>query len=180
MPLAKTQTGREALHQRDRTLSPRERQILVIADGTRSQGQLVALLGQAAETPIARLLQMGFLQSLEQPKEMATRDQAAQVRQASPSPEPPTRRSLVATKVYCVGMLQLIREAEAGELVRAIQSCATEPELIDSVLRCLRYVQQNTAPSYAAKVAARLAEIVPQQHLASLAECQMECAPAHP
>ncbi|MFZ4289738.1 hypothetical protein [Variovorax sp. HJSM1_2] len=166
MPLVKTEPGREALQRRDRSLSPRERQILVITDGSRTRSQLLDLLGLTAAAPVDRLLQLGYLQSQEK---------APAVHMASPDSAPQARRSLVATKVYCVDMLQLIREPQAAAVVRALQSSLSETELIHNVWQCLRYLQQNTTPSYAAKVGARLAEIVPPQHLEQLAQCRAEC-----
>jgi hypothetical protein len=160
MPLAKTPTGRAALHQRDRNLSPRERQILVIADGTRSRSQLVELFGPPAEPQIDRLLQMGFLAGTANQLHHASGD-------ASTLPD--ARRSLVATKIYCVDMLQLIRAPGAAEVMRSIQSSDSEAELMRNVKRCVVYLQENAAQSYASKVEARLAEIVPQQYLASFA-----------
>lgn len=165
MPLVKTESGREVLLKRDRTLNPRERQILVIVDGSRSRSQLVDLMGQATDSQIDRLLQMGFLKNLEAESSAASQiDIAAAPQQA--------RRSLVATKVYCIDMLQLIREPGAGTVMRALQTSASEDELMDNVLLCLRYMQEKTASSYASKVAARLAEIVPVHHLANLANCR--------
>jgi hypothetical protein len=174
MPLVKTEPGREALQKRDRALSPRERQILVITDGSRTRSQLLELLGLSAATQIDHLMQLGFLQNLE-------RAPAALSHGSTPAlaPAPEARRSLVATKVYCTDMLQLIREPEAATVMRAIQSSASEAELMDKVLLCLRYLQENTAASYASKVAARLAEIVPLQYCESLAECTAAGQPAH-
>ncbi len=180
MSLVKTETGREVLLKRDRTLNPRERQILVITDGSRSRRQLVDLMGQATEAQIDRLLQLGFLKDIGNDLEEGLGKAltgVSPIKTAAPTLE--ARRSLVATKVYCIDMLQLIREPGAGAVMRAIQSSATEDELMDNVLLCLRYMQEKTADSYASKVAARLAEIVPQHHLASLANCRPEPAPLH-
>jgi len=176
MPLVKTEPGREALQKRDRTLSPRERQILVITDGSRTRGQLLELLGLSAATQIDHLMQLGFLQNMERAPALLSHGSAPA---PAPTPLPEARRSLVATKVYCTDMLQLIREPEAAAVMRAIQSSASEAELMDKVLLCLRYLQENTAASYASKVAARLAEIVPLQYCESLAECTAAGQPAH-
>ena len=61
MILTKTERGRALLSDR-RALSPRERQLLVLADGRRSTAELGRWLGFAVEPLVQRLLQEGYLE----------------------------------------------------------------------------------------------------------------------
>jgi hypothetical protein len=79
-----------------------------------------------------------------------------------------TRRSLVAAKMYRLDMLQLQRDPEAVEL-RAQMQCAVDDEALVAVLaRALRALQRLSPPSYSQRVAARMAELLPEDALAQL------------
>jgi hypothetical protein len=86
---------------------------------------------------------------------------------AAPAP-PAARRSLAAAKVYTVGMLQLIRDAEAVEHVSAIQTCSEEAALVHHLFESLRYLGRKAPATYGRRVADRLLEILPETHLVAL------------
>ena len=78
------------------------------------------------------------------------------------------RRSLPACKMYLLDMLQLQRSAEAAELRTVIQCAAGEAELLEALLQALRLILASSAPGYGARVAQRLAEILPLEALPRL------------
>lgn len=61
MILVKTERGRALLSDR-RALSPRERQLLVLADGRRSAAELGRWLGFAVEPVLQRMVHDGYLE----------------------------------------------------------------------------------------------------------------------
>ncbi len=86
----------------------------------------------------------------------------------TPPPISGTRRSLAASKMYMLDMLQLQRNVEAVELRTEIQCTVGTDALIDVLLRGLRVVQQCSPASYSQRVAARLSETLPEEALARL------------
>jgi hypothetical protein len=62
MALAKTDNGREALRSRDPNLSPRERQILILFNGTRSRASVQQLMQRDIGMELHRLLEFGYLE----------------------------------------------------------------------------------------------------------------------
>lgn len=70
--------------------------------------------------------------------------------------------------MYMLDMLQLQRDPEAVEL-RAQMQCAVDAEALVAVLaRALRALQRLSPPSYSQRVAARMAEFLPEDALAQL------------
>ncbi len=90
---------------------------------------------------------------------------------SSETPRPPSvnpRRSLAATRMYMVDMLQLQRNPDAAALKRAVQLCNDPDELIGNVLGGLAHLRAVTNPSYGQRVAERLAEVLPEAYLPRL------------
>jgi hypothetical protein len=177
MQLAKTDKARDALGAgKAGALDLRDRRILILADGKRSRGDLIALLGADCVASIDRMVREGYLASAdESPRAAAV---AAPVAAPAPTPvsrpEPiapaPTakRRSLAAAKMYLVDMLQLQRSPTAVELRLSIQSTTEPAALIDRLLEALDYLLKSTPPSYGERVHARFAEVVPEEALSRL------------
>jgi len=76
--------------------------------------------------------------------------------------------------MYCIDILHLLREPDAMDVIRAIQASGSEADLMENVFACMRHVHGKTSTSYASKVAARLAEIIPLLYLEGLSERQTE------
>ena len=79
--------------------------------------------------------------------------------------------------MYMLDMLQLQRNVEAIELRTEIQCTVGSEALVDALLRGLRLVQQFSTASYAQRVAARLAEILPEDALPRLQSMHAEPGP---
>lgn len=189
MSLAKTEKARQALLERSVDLSPRERQALVLCDSRRRLRDLLPLLGQDAADLIGRLMERGYIEDLasgavanpqmapSKPLLAVTRPVAAAaapvptaVKAAAQMPlaAPKPRRSLVATKMYMIDMLQLMRDPDASSLAVSIQSSADEGELAYHLFDALRYIASRTEPSYAARIGERMAQVVPETYLVAL------------
>jgi hypothetical protein len=81
---------------------------------------------------------------------------------AAPRPSSGTRRSLAASKMYLLDMLQLQRSAEAAELRAAIQ-CSEPAHLVDTLFQALRVLVGTSTQSYGERIVNRLAEILPEE-----------------
>lgn len=174
--LAKTVKAREALEAgKAGAVELRDRRILILADGRRTRGELIAMLGAEAALSIDRLMRDGFLWQVDgapPPKPMPMPEVIAPVTTPPPAAAPAKRRSLVAAKMYLVDMLQLQRNPVAVELRLAIQSTTDPTQLLDRLFDALEHLVANTPPSYGERVRERFAEVVPDEALARVREFQ--------
>lgn len=193
----KTAHARTALQERSGGLSALERRALILSDGNRSLNDLVNLLGQGVLPSIDRLLREGYLACTSPPGSMPaattgarrTEAPATQSPVASHAPSVPVpatvfpangassvapRRSLAATKMYVIDMLQLQRNAESASLMVSIQISRDPDELIGAVLDALRHIQRSSNASYGRRVAERLAEVIPEEFMPTLQAAQAE------
>jgi len=92
---------------------------------------------------------------------------------AVPRPPPGTRRSLAASKMYLLDMLQLQRSAEAAELRAAIQ-CSEPAQLVDTLFQALRVLVGTSTQSYGERIVNRLAEMLPEETLPRLEALRAE------
>jgi hypothetical protein len=93
----------------------------------------------------------------------------------APRPSSGTRRSLAASKMYLLDMLQLQRSPEAAELRAAIQ-CSEPAQLVDTLFQALRVLVGTSTQSYGERIANRLAEILPEETLPRLEALRAERA----
>lgn len=186
MALGKTERGREALQAQSRTgLTLAERRVLILCDGRRERADIAALLGEGAAPIINNLYEAGYL-TLQGGAMPSTAPPAAprpamepaapslvETQPAQPAPAPQivrtaSRRSLAASKMYLVDMLQLQRDPEAVALRVEIQTSPSEEELVYRMMKGLDHLQGIATASYFQRVGDRLAEILPEQHLPRL------------
>lgn len=181
MALTKTEKGRALLQQHSATLlSLAERRALILCDGKRNRDEVVALLGPTALTALERLLDEGYLSltgiTQSAPRlvsvgstSIVSKAEATAAPMSMPSPARATsRRSLAASKMYLIDMLQLQRDPESASLRADIQTSPSEDELVYRMMKSLRHLQDVATASYARRVGDRLAEILPEPHLPRL------------
>ena len=178
MALSKTERGRAALQAHSADMSLAERRALILCDGMRSRDDIVAMLGANALSALERLLREGYLTldgtPAQTPRLVAT--DGVQVNTPPPAPAASTastprtasRRSLAASKMYLLDMLQLQRDAESISLRAEIQTSPSEEELTYRMMKGLRHLQAITTVGYARRVGDRLAEILPEAYLPKL------------
>jgi hypothetical protein len=196
MALGKTERGREALQSQSKAgLTLAERRVLILCDGRRERADIVALLGDGAAPIINTLYEAGYI-TLQggavpsaapiaatappvafQPAAEPAAPSPVEMQPAPHAPAPPpapqtvrtaSRRSLAASKMYLVDMLQLQRDPEAVALRAEIQTSPSEEELVYRMMKGLGHLQGIAAASYFQRVSDRLAEILPEQHLPRL------------
>ncbi|WP_180125530.1 hypothetical protein [Rhodoferax sp. BLA1] len=180
MTLIKTDKGREALRSRDPHLAPRERQIVILANGTHSRVSLQQLLARDIGPQLHRLLASGYLEERgptppSQPylSAPAPATAAVGVERSSALPKtedqsqpPRTRRSLAGTKMYIVDMLQLLRDMDASSMAVCVHSSQGEAEFIENVVLAVRLIVAKCGPSYGLRVVNTLLDTVPELHVA--------------
>ncbi len=180
MQLHKTDKARSALLERSDALTVQDRRILILSDGLRSLDDIVGLLGPAARPAVLRMVEERYLAT----SHSATASVAGN---AVPAPTPaiapsavaiqpptphPTRRSLAATKLYMLDMLQLQRDAESAEIKAAIRTSIGPEATVAVVLQGLQHLQRIVSPSYGRRVFDRVAEMMPEEALPALqAQC---------
>lgn len=185
MQLHKTDKARSALLERTPTLSVQDRRILILSDGQRSLDDIVGLLGSPARPAVLRLVEERYLATSHAATASAagtampatgsatTSAIAPSTAATSPPARPATRRSLAATKMYMLDMLQLQRDAESAEIKAAIRTSIGPEATVAVVLQGLQHIQRIANPSYSRRVFDRVAEMIPEEALPAL---QAQCA----
>ncbi|GAB3348187.1 hypothetical protein [Lysobacter tyrosinilyticus] len=176
MALTKTEKGRALLQQHSATLSLAERRALILCDGKRNRDDVVALLGPAALTALKRLVDEGYLSAagVTPPRLVSVGGTSIAPKTGNPAVPAPmparttSRRSLAASKMYLIDMLQLQRDPESVSLRAQIHTSPSEDELVYRMMLGLRHVQAVATASYARRIGDRLAEILPEQYLVRL------------
>lgn len=88
---------------------------------------------------------------------------------------PIARRSLAATKMYVLDMLQLQRDPDAVSLKATIQTSIGQDAILAAVVDAVAHLQRVSNGSYGRRVFDRVAEIIPEEALPAL---QARCQPA--
>ena len=198
MSLVKTDEGKEALRSRDPQLSPRSRQIIILANGKLSRAAMGQLMGQDIQAEIELLVQRGYLaeggtaaKSVGQTtaptvveivsafaghvvannSESPTPSSKAQVQ---PRQQSSSRRSLAGTKMYIMDMLQLLRNMDASAMAVSVHTSEGEMDFIYNVIVATRFIAQKSGLSYGMRVIEKLREIVPEAHLPAVDALALE------
>jgi hypothetical protein len=174
MALIKTENGKEALQSRETGLTPRMRQIMVLANGVHSRESIQDLMERDIGAALHQLLECGYLVdtadlrfAIDYPR--APRRHAADVKVAVAVPPIPTsRRSLAGTKMYMIDMLQLLRDMDTSAMAVSLHTSQSEQEFMEIVVASARLIALKSGPSYGLRVVNKLREIVPEAHLALL------------
>lgn len=163
----KTDLARTALQAHRAPLDMRQRRLLILCDGQRDLPQLSAMIGAEASAMVIQLIQAGYLMST--PPAEAAPVAAPPSAPAPPAP-PPTerRRSLVAARIYLLGILELQRHPQAAALFHALQLARSDQDVIASLHTALAALPGLTSPGYAERVRQRVLEAMPEAHAAQL------------
>ncbi len=155
----KTDLARTALQAHRAPLDMRQRRLLILCDGQRDLPQLTAMIGPEASAMVIQLIQAGYL-----------------VSSAAADPTPPTaaapaaapterRRSLVAARIYLLGILELQRHPRAAALLHALQQARSDEAVIAGLHTALEALPALTSPGYAERVRQRLLEVLPKEQV---------------
>ncbi|WP_256776538.1 MULTISPECIES: hypothetical protein [unclassified Stenotrophomonas] len=167
----KTDLARTALQAHRAPLDMRQRRLLILCDGQRDLPQLSAMIGAEASAMVIQLIQAGYLVSTA-PAEPAPLAAPASAPGPAPAPAvpPPTerRRSLVAARIYLLGILEMQRHPQAAALLHALQRARSDEDVIASLYIALTALPGLTSPGYAERVRQRVLEVLPEAHAAQV------------
>ncbi len=167
----KTDLARTALQAHRAPLDMRQRRLLILCDGQRDLPQLSAMIGAEASAMVIQLIQAGYLVSTA-PAEPAPLAAPASAPGPAPAPAapPPTerRRSLVAARIYLLGILEMQRHPQAAALLHALQRARSDEDVIASLYIALTALPGLTSPGYAERVRQRVLEVLPEAYAAQV------------
>ena len=175
MSLAKTDKGREALQRRELGLGPRERQIIIMANGKLSREAMAQLMRHDIHAELERLILGGYL--VEEAVNTVVTAPVFALGAPPATPTPPqagSRRSLAGTKMYIVDMLQRMRDMDSSAMAVTIHTSADEMEFIDNVVVAVRLIVRKSGSSYGTRVIDKLQEIVPVVYLPALVALSLD------
>ncbi len=169
----KTDLARQALQSHAAPLGMRERQVLILCDGRRDVAELAGLLGPDTGSQIRHLCAAGYL-TMAATDPVAAPPAAAARTTAAPGPTTTSaRRSIVAAKLYMVGMLELQRHESAASHRARLQACQDPDTTVAHLFAAMHCLQRTTSSSFTARVRERLAEVMPEPYLPALEELKL-------
>ncbi len=176
----KTDLARTALQAHRAPLDMRQRRLLILCDGQRSIADLTGLMGQEAPAMVIQLIQGGYLETgapaaaspSAAPAPAAPRPAAAVAAAPAPAPVPAPapaapverRRSLVAARIYLLGILEMQRNPMAAALFRDLQQARAENDVVKVLQAALLALPGMTSDGYCERVRLRLLEALPMEH----------------
>lgn len=171
----KTDLARTALQAHRAPLDMRQRRLLILCDGQRTIADLTDLLGQDAPAMVIQLVQAGYLSTGVPAPSPATAvapvptpPAAAPAALAAPAVE--RRRSLVAARIYVLGILEMQRHPQAAALFRDLQQARAEDEVLQRLQSAMQMLPGLTSDGYCQRVRQRLLEALPLEHCDAFAE----------
>jgi len=168
----KTDLARDALQAHRAPLDMRQRRLLILCDGQRDLSQLTAMIGPEASAMVIQLIQAGYLMSSAPPEPMPApvpvAPTAAGPAPASAAPATERRRSLVAARIYLLGILELQRHPQAAALLHTLQQARSDEQVVAALGSALDALPGLTSAGYCERVRQRLFEVLPEAHLAQL------------
>ena len=93
---------------------------------------------------------------------------------ATDAPAPGARRSLAGSKMYMVGLLQMLRDTEAAALAVGLQGAQDGGQLRHWLVGSLLFLHRRSGADYAARVTARLLEVLPHDALEPLCQALVD------
>ncbi|WP_329768132.1 hypothetical protein [Stenotrophomonas muris] len=174
----KTELARTALQAHRAPLDMRQRRLLILCDGQRSIADLTGLLGQDAPAMVIQLVQAGYLST----DTGATAAPPPPADAAAPAPATPAaapaapatgserRRSLVAARIYVLGILEMQRHPQAAALFRDLQQARAESEVLQVLHSAMQMLPGLTSEGYCQRVRQRLLEALPLEHCEAFTE----------
>ncbi|WP_294992137.1 hypothetical protein [uncultured Stenotrophomonas sp.] len=168
----KTDLARTALQAHRAPLDMRQRRLLILCDGQRTLADLSGLLGQDAPAMVLQLVQAGYLSTgpvtadpAPVPAATALPVAAAPLPTAVAAATPvERRRSLVAARIYVLGILEMQRHPQAAALFRDLQQARAEEEVLLRMQSAMQMLPGLTSEGYCERVRQRLLEALPLEH----------------
>ncbi|MEA0736750.1 hypothetical protein QYY77_11770 [Xanthomonas campestris pv. campestris] len=166
----KTDLALTALQSHRSPLTLLQRRALILADGQRDLDTLAVLLGGEAATLVQTLCALGYLHlGADVAANTVPPSSAAAPSDAKPAApllseeeqQRQRRRATTNARLYLLDILQLQRNPVAVLLHRRLQAARSEIESHAAIAEALQALPQFTSASYAERVRARIAELLP-------------------
>ncbi|KOO83007.1 hypothetical protein JY440_05430 [Stenotrophomonas maltophilia] len=165
----KTDLARTALQAHRAPLDMRQRRLLILCDGQRTLADLTGLIGQDAAAMVIQLVQAGYL-STGTAATAAPAPATPAAAPAAPATGSERRRSLVAARIYVLGILEMQRHPQAAALFRELQQARAESDVLQVLQSAMRTLPGLASEGYCQRVRQRLLEALPLEHCDAFAE----------
>ena len=162
MLIQKTDIAKAALQNRQIALTPKQRQLLILTDGLRSSETLSEMVGRDVSAELEVLLTMKMVEPVGQ------KEQPIKPAPHNVSGKKQSRRSLAATKMYLIDVLQMMRDLDASSLAVSLHASESEQDFVDSGVDSLHFITVKNGNSFARRVLARVLEVIPETHMGGL------------
>ncbi|THT98678.1 hypothetical protein E9531_13980 [Lampropedia puyangensis] len=164
MNIEKTARGVFALEERNK-MAPKERQLLILSNGKRSLQDLVDIFGSDCLALLEKLQADGLLRGVQRAMPKAS-SASAPIRNDLPAgPKRAKNRSLAACKIYVMDVLQLQQNEGARHIVQSLRESDDAKHILELLLVALDLILERSGERYVERVANRVFEIVPDEHL---------------
>lgn len=172
--LEKTPKALQSLSQRGRDLTPRQRALLLLADGQRRLRDFDALIGQPAVDLLAQLVREGYLRAVDpRAAEPPTDDPTSALPRQSPTAPKQAAadrfghgRSIAAARMYLFDMAERFFARAQPELALQLRSLLREArdvsELVESAWLLLSHVKAVAGEERAESIRLRLGTMLPE------------------
>jgi hypothetical protein len=84
------------------------------------------------------------------------------------------KRSIAASKMYMINLLQMHRDLDSSALAVNIHTSENEQQLVICILASLRYVNRKAGSEYGNRIAEQLSQILPENYLPDLDEVRKD------
>jgi hypothetical protein len=162
----KTDLARTALQAHRAPLDMRQRRLLILCDGQRSVTELSGLMGQETPAMLIQLIHAGYLET-DAPPPAAAASGRTPARPQAPAPAATPierRRSLVASRIYLLGILEMQRHPQAAALFHDLQQARAQTDVLQVLHSALQVLPALTSEGYCERVRQRLLEVLPLEH----------------
>ncbi|GAB4209277.1 MAG: hypothetical protein Fur0019_15950 [Tibeticola sp.] len=200
--LEKTPKALQSLAQRGPDLTPRQRAVLLLANGQRHVREFDALMGQSVVDLVAQLVRDGYLRAVDPRAAEPPADDPVVTetrrRQPTAAPQPPAQpaqpaaasdrfghgRSTAAARMYLFDMAERFFARAQPDLALQLRGLFREardvPELVESAWLLLSHVKAVAGEGRAEGIRARLATMLPEGALDAAAPPLTESSSAAP
>lgn len=177
--LEKTPKALQSLSQRGRDLTPRQRALLLLANGQRHVREFDALMGQNVVDLVAQLVREGYLRAVDpRAAEPPADDPTGAIPQARPAAQTPAApkelaadrfghgHSIAGARMYLFDMAERFFARAQPELAAQLRGLLREardvPELVESAWLVLSHIKAVAGEDRAEGIRMRLATMLPE------------------
>jgi hypothetical protein len=191
MLISKTEKGQTALQQRCSQLKGRDRQMLIVVDGRRTDQEVLAFFGKESADALARLEQGGYIERFaaksrvegaagealarnsiqvdipcqsSNPSRSFADSSGSNFGHSVPGSSKLGQSSMSQARRYLVNRLSELKDRNAKRFISSLERCVDSNELITAMLHTLMYFQSELASSDCSDIALHMSKTVPPKY----------------